>query len=166
MNPLRCSHAKDGSLIAESALPVVPLSPQLDEDRGGSLDIEELKGLLASLVEKAKQSAVDEAALEKSAAALRRVALEQHQVIAATQAAKAKADKEAEALEEQRAQQKAELLAEEEAERKRVLEAKEAKKQQKANEFEEKIKEKRRQALLEAEEAAKKMAEKLAVGIW
>ena len=61
-----------------------PLS-QLDEDGGGSLDIEEIKGLLSELVEKAKQSALDETALEKSATALRRTCLEQQQVIAQLQ---------------------------------------------------------------------------------
>ena len=69
--------------------PIDVLFDSLDEDGGGTLDLDELKQLLTKLVDMAKQAQLERDQLEKSVTALRRTCSEHQQVISAAQVAKA-----------------------------------------------------------------------------
>ena len=129
------------------------LFDKLDEDGGGTLDLDELKNLLTELVEMAKQAALDEVSLEKLSTGLRKTCMEQQQVIVTVMAAKAKAAKEAEAVAEQQAKKQAEEDGKREEEKQQMLAHRQSMKESKAAQFAEKIAEKRRKSLGAAEAA-------------
>ena len=144
-------HVLELGVLAEGKA-IDAMFDSLDQDGGGSLDLEELKNLLTNLVELAKQSSLDETALEKSVSSLRKICTEQQQSIASIIAAKTKAANEAKALADKLAAEKAiedEKIAagkqEEEARKAAAKAAKEAK-------FQAKIEEKRKKALADMED--------------
>jgi Ca2+-binding EF-hand superfamily protein len=128
---------------ARSAHPVDALFDTLDKDGGGSLDIDELKGLLNFLVEKAKKAATDEAVLERSSGQLRRACLEQQQTIAAAHNVRIKEKKEEEVLAEKLAEQKAAQEATEEEARREQEETTAQRRAARLLEFEIKVKKRR-----------------------
>ena len=144
-------HVLELGVLAEGKA-IDALFDSLDHDGGGSLDLEELKSLLANLVELAKQATIDETALEKSVSSLRKTCLEQQQVIAAIMAAKTKAASEAKAAADKLAKEKAIDDARIEEERQQEEARKAAAKAAKAAKFQEKIEEKRRRSLAALEE--------------
>lgn len=144
-------HVLELGVLAEGKA-IDAMFDSLDHDGGGSLDLEELKSLLTNLVELAKQSSLDETALEKSVSSLRKVCTEQQQVIAAIITAKTKAANEAKALADKLAAEKAiedaKIAAEKEAEEARKAAAKAAKEAK----FKAKIEEKRKKAIADMED--------------
>ena len=138
-------HVLELGVVAEEK-DIDALFDSLDDDGGGSLDLEELKRLLTNLVEVAKQTALDEAALEKSLTALRKTCLEQQQTIAGTLAAKQKAQKEAEAIVEKAAREQAIEDAKREEARLEAEARKQSMKEAKAAKFEEQVQARRKGA--------------------